>query len=366
MPRVVGIDPGTLSFDLFGLDDGRPFLDESLPSADVARSPTALIERLRAVSPLDLVVAPSGYGLPLVPVSQVTDDQLDLCILATAGDRDQPELVGALRPVVGLMRSLGLPGVLVPGVIQLPSVPSHRKVNRIDMGTADKVCAAALAIQDQVRRLGVAPAATNLILVELGGAFTAAVAVAEGRIVDGIGGTSGGLGYRALGTLDGEVAYALGRVRKATLFSGGVAFIAGEPDLSPEALATRAALDGRARLAWDAFLESVEKMVAALRVSAPAAREVILSGRLTRVDLVVEALTARLSGGGPVRVLEGFTATGKEAAQGAALIADGLAGGGARALVEALGLRGASGTILDHLYVAGADAIREQFGVRPR
>jgi len=366
MPRVVGIDPGTLSFDLFGLDGGRPFLDESLPAADVARSPAALVDRLRAVSPLDLVVAPSGYGLPLVPVGQVTDDQLDLCILATEQDRHQPELVGALRPVLTLMRSLGLPGVLVPGVIHLPSVPSHRKVNRIDMGTADKVCAAALAIRDQARRLEVPPAATSLILVEVGGAFTAAIAVAGGRIIDGIGGTSGGLGYRALGTLDGEVAYALGRVRKSTLFTGGATFIAGEPDLPPETLAARAASDGRARVAWDAFLESVEKMVATLRVSAPGAREVLLSGRLTRVDLVVEALAARLSGGGPVRVLEGFASLAKEAAQGAALIADGLAGGAARTLVDALGLRDASGTILDHLYVAGAATIREQFGLRRR
>src|SRR5262245_39027782 len=129
MPRVVGIDPGTLSFDLFGLDDGRPFLDESLAAADVARPPALVVDRLRAASPLDLVVAPSGYGLPLVPVGEVTDDQLALSILTTAEDRQQPELVGGLRAVLMLMRSHGLPGVLVPGVIHLPSVPSHRKVN---------------------------------------------------------------------------------------------------------------------------------------------------------------------------------------------------------------------------------------------
>jgi predicted butyrate kinase (DUF1464 family) len=366
MPRVVGIDPGTLSFDLFGLHDGRPFLDESLAPADVARNPALLVDRLRAASPLDLVVAPSGYGLPLVPVGAVTDDQLALCILATAEDRRQPELVGGLRPVLTLLRSLGLPGVLVPGVIHLPTVPAHRKVNRIDMGTADKVCAAALAIRDQAGRLGTEPAGTSFILVELGGAFTAGVAVAEGRIVDGSGGSSGALGYRALGTLDGEVAYALGHVRKATLFTGGAAFIAGEPELPPEELAERAAAGGQAGVAWDAFLESVDKMVAALRVSAPSAREVLLSGRLARVERVAAALTARLSGFGPVRVLEGFVGRAKEAAQGAALIADGLAGGSARSIVDALRLREAHGTILDHLYVTGADAIREQFGLPRR
>jgi predicted butyrate kinase (DUF1464 family) len=59
----------------------------------------------------------------------------------------------------------------------------------------------------------------------------------------------------------------------------------------------------------------------------------------------------------------GFASNCKEAAQGAALIADGLAGGSNRALVEAMELRNAGGTLLDHLYVAGSDAVRGQFGM---
>ena len=102
--------------------------------------------------------------------------------------------------------------MFLPGVVHLATVPAHRKVNRIDMGTADKVCVAALGIWDQARRLRLPPSDTAFILLELGGAFTAGLAVREGQIVDGIGGTGGGLGYRALGTLDGEVAYALGHV----------------------------------------------------------------------------------------------------------------------------------------------------------
>ena len=135
------------------------------------------------------------------------------------------------------------------------------------------------------------------MLLELGGFFTAALAVEHGRIVDGIGGSAGGLGYRALGTLDGEVAYALGRVRKSTLFTGGAAFVAGVPDLPPEELAARAAHDARARVAWDALIEAAAKLVAALRVAAPGAREVLLSGRVGRVPAVAEALGRRLGGG---------------------------------------------------------------------
>jgi len=36
MPRVIGIDPGTVSIDLCGLDNGRLFLDRSWPTAEVA------------------------------------------------------------------------------------------------------------------------------------------------------------------------------------------------------------------------------------------------------------------------------------------------------------------------------------------
>jgi predicted butyrate kinase (DUF1464 family) len=412
MPRVIGVDPGSLSFDLCGLDDNGVFLDISIPAADAARSPALLVEHLTAELPVDLIAAPSGYGLPLVPVAEITDDQLDLSILVREDDRAQPEMVGGLRAMIELMRERRLPAVVLPGVIHLPTVPAHRKVNRIDMGTADKLCVAALGIRDQASRLGLPPDATSFVLIELGGAFTAGLAVDQGRIVDGIGGTGGGLGYRALGTFDGEVGYALGRVHKAELFAGGAAFIAGDPSLSPEsfaelaapsvdaalnaaaasnatptsnaptpasnatpasnttatpsaaaASATAASNAGAPKLAWAALLESIEKMVAALRVSVPEPREVLLSGRLSRVPSIAEAVAARVKRVAPVRTVTGFASRCKEAAQGAALIADGLAGGPNRAVVDVMRLREARGTILDHLYLAGRDSIRRQFGM---
>ena len=59
----------------------------------------------------------------------------------------------------------------------------------------------------------------------------------------------------------------------------------------------------------------------------------------------------------PVR-LAGLGAHTKAAAQGAAVLADGLAGGRYAALVERLGVRDASGSALDHLRIHGADRIR--------
>ena len=69
MPRVIGIDPGTLSLDLCGLDDGQLFLDRSLPTSEALRDPASLVRMLedaRGTGALDLIVGPSGYGLPLV------------------------------------------------------------------------------------------------------------------------------------------------------------------------------------------------------------------------------------------------------------------------------------------------------------
>jgi predicted butyrate kinase (DUF1464 family) len=339
------------------------FLGGWVAADDARRTPEALVARLEAAQPLDLIAAPSGYGLPLVPVADLDPAQLDLAVLVRPEDRHQPERVGGLRAMVALLRDRGLPAVLLPGVVHLDTVPAHRKVNRVDMGTADKLCVAALGIWDQGRRLRLPPEETAFVLLELGSFFTAALAVDRGRIVDGIGGSAGGLGYRALGTLDGEVAYALGRVRKSTLFSGGAAFVAGAPDDAPEELCDRATHEPRARLAWEALIEAAVKLVATLRVVVPDAREVLLSGRLGRVPALALVLGDRLGGTPPVRPLGGFTTRVKEAAQGAALIADGLAGGTRRDVVNAMRLRQSRGTVLDHLYLAGADEVRRDFGL---
>lgn len=360
MPRVIGIDPGTTTVDLCGLDDGRVFLDRSIPTAVALADPLHLVAQLEDAGPLDLIAGPSGYGLPLTPARTAGDDDLRLALLAAPGE------TGGIGGLAALLRALArspLPVVFTPAVLHLPTVPAHRKVNRVDMGTADKVCAAALAITEQGRRLGRPLAETSFVLLELGGAFTAAIAVAGGRIVDGVGGSSGPLGLRACGALDGEVAYLAGTVSKALLFQGGVATIAGwsEATAAPERLAQLTT--ARERVAWEAFIESVVKTAAALAVSVPRPAELLLSGRLAGVEAVRDAIRRRLDAIAPARVLEGFASVAKQGAQGAALIADGLAGGTNRELVELLGVREARGSVLDHLYVVSrAQAMRRLTG----
>ena len=356
MPRVIGIDPGTVSIDLCGLDDGRVFLDESLPTTEALRDAAAFVARLQTAGPIDLIVGPSGYGLPCVRASDVSDAGLRLAVLAAEGESGG---IGGLRTLIRALGRSGLPVVLTPGVIHLASVPAHRKVNRIDMGTADKVCAVALAVHEQSERRRCAIDRTALILLELGGAFTAAIAVVDGRIVDGVGGSSGPLGLRAAGALDGEVAFLAGRVSKSMIFTGGAATIAGDARLDP-------ARSPQHRVAWDAYIEAAVKAVAGLRVSAPAAREVILSGRMANVHEVRDEIVRQLrdiDDAFRVEVLTGFGASAAHAAQGAALVADGLAGGANADLVQTLGIADATGTALDHLYVITPEQAKRTLGI---
>lgn len=360
MARVVGIDPGTVSFDLCGLEEGRVFLDTSIPTTEFARDPATLINLLDSVRPVDLIAAPSGYGLPLVRIEEFGDQERFLFTLVDERERGHIAVLGGMGKMIPLMKASGLPFIFLPGVIHLPTVPEHRKVNKIDMGTTDKLCCLALGIYDQAQHYGIGYHETSFIYVEVGGAYTAVMAVDGGKVVDGLGGTSNGVGYYSLGSMDGELAYLLGGFPKQTLFTGGVAYIAGRPELPPEEIVTLAESDERACMAWEALLEGVCKAVAAERVVVPHAREILVSGRLCRVEKILQELAKRLAPFGSVRRVQGFARVAKEAAQGAALIAEGLAGGRYRELVEVMEISKARGTVLDYLYIQGAEALRQK------
>jgi predicted butyrate kinase (DUF1464 family) len=347
MPRVVGIDPGTVSMDACGLDDGRVVLDRSWPTAEALADPDGFVRALSAAGSPDLVAGPSGYGLPLIPGDQATDEDWRLAFLAPPGEEGG---LGGLRRLVRHLVESGLPTVFLPGVIHLDTVPAHRKLNRVDLGTADKVAVAALGIVSQAERLGCGPAETSFVVLELGGAFTAALAVREGRIVDGVGGTSGPIGWRSAGALDGEVAYLAGQVTKAMLFRGGAGLLA-------------EAVPARRAVALDALAEGAVKAVRSLLLSVPAPREVLISGRLASEPEVGGRLEPLLGAIAPVRRLEGFARVAKPAAVGAAILADGLAGGRWGPLVETMRLRSAGGTVLDHLVVVTPAAARRRLGL---
>jgi predicted butyrate kinase (DUF1464 family) len=300
------------------------------------------------------VLGPAGYGLPLVAAAEVREPELALMVLKRVDEPAERVGIAGMRTIARALIAAGMPLVFGPGAVHLPTVPSHRKWNRIDLGTADKVASTAFAIVDQAERLGIAYAETRFVLLELGGGFSAALAVDGGRIVDGIGGSAGPIGARACGALDAEAAYLIGgSLSKATVFSGGALDPDGAIDLGAPGALERLREDPGARDGWLALEEGAVKAVLALTASVPAPREVLVSGRLADAPGLLDALGGRLAHVAPVRVAIAV----KSAARGAALLADGLAGGRYAPLVDALRLREARGGVLDHLRMRGAERI---------
>lgn len=329
-------------------------LEEGFPSAELGADPAPLVDALRAYAPFDLVLGPAGYGLPLVPAAEVGERELALMVLKRADEPEARAGIAGMRSIVRALIAAGIPLVFGPGAIHLPTVPDHRKWNRIDLGTADKVASAALGIVDQAERLGIPYEETRFVSLELGGAFSAALAVDAGQIVDGFGGSAGPIGARACGALDAEVAYLIGgALSKRTVFSGGALDPDGDLGLGAPGTLERLRADPRARDGWLALEEGAAKAVLGLTASVPAPREILVAGRLASTPGLLDALAERLGSVAPVR----STPAVKSAARGAALLADGLAGGSYAPLVARLRLREARGGVLDRLRMYGAERI---------
>jgi predicted butyrate kinase (DUF1464 family) len=300
------------------------------------------------------VLGPAGYGLPLVAAAEIGERELALMVLKRADEPEARAGIAGMRTIVRALIAAGIPLVFGPGAIHLPTVPDHRKWNRIDMGTADKVASVALGIADQAERLGIPYEETRFVMLELGGGFSAAMAVDGGQIVDGLGGSSGPIGARACGALDAEAAYLIGgALSKRTVFSGGALDPHGTVALGAPGALRELREDPRAGDGWRALEEGAAKAVLALTASVPAPREVLVAGRLASAPGLLDALGERLAGVAPVRPALAV----KTAARGAALLADGLAGGSHAALVDRLRLREARGGVLDHLRMYGAERI---------
>lgn len=329
MARVVGTDPGTSSLDLLLLDDGKVSGQARLTPQALRDDPEALLRTLRSFGPVDLIVGPSGYGIPLLRASDLTDADLEQMSLVRDDQRGGDQGVIGFRSWVRALVGSGLPTVFLPGGIHLPSIPSYRKVNAIDMGTPDKVAVAALAASIDAEDGGRGLSDSTFAVAEIGSVFTALLVVENGRLVDASAGTRGPIGMGSGGLWDGEAAYWRGPLSKNDLFRGGFR------DLGD--------------LGVDAFRESLLKHVAGLKAVTPFERIYLSGASADRPEIATLASDAlgRFGSVIPLPSLPG--AWVKHAAQGAALLADGLAGGRHADLVESFRIREASGVVWDWL-----------------
>ena len=345
--RALGIDPGTKNYDLCCIEDDvdKVVLDESVSTEVVAKEPARVFELIEAQN-ADVIVGPSGYGLQFKHISQFTHEDVALTTLDKIGDVNIPVLSG-LRKLLWMMKEANLNVYSVPGVILLPTIPLHRKANKIDMGTGDKTCVTAFAIWDQAREYNIKYAETSLISVEIGFGYNAAMAVENGQVIDAVGGTIfPGPGYLTLSLMDGELAYVLGGFSKLKLFEAGTTFIAANKILEPEEFSENFDKE-KFRMAWKSMVEGIIKAISMLQTSFERnPREIIITGRLSRVERLYEDLEATLSkkfSFSVRRPLHIFTNVAKDAAQGTALIANGIEGGKYSDLVDVMGIRETKG-----------------------
>lgn len=341
--RILGIDPGTVSFDLCLLDNDEITFEGSIPSSVVAARPEELAGKCLLLKP-EAIIAPSGYGLPNRHLSELSQREMFELTLVREGE-NVPVLDG-MKKFFSIVKEAALDILFIPGIIHLPTVPRWRKLNKIDMGTADKLCIGALSVETVSRKKKVGYSEVNHVVVELGGGYNCVITIEKGRIINGIGGTLfPGPGFSNAGAMDGELAYLIGGFDKTLLFQGGASFLANKNGLSIEDFLQEAYPE-----AFNAFVEGVTFAVCSQQALLDSC-EVYLSGRLTRYENICHPLTLRLEKlGYIVSLLPTLSNKSKAAAQGYAVVGNGLYGGCYQPLVKHMMIDKAEGSVLDYVY----------------
>lgn len=313
----LGIDYGTASWKLALIEGPRVL---SLKRFQDWTQLEPVLEEVVKEHPGLPMVLPSGFGIPVKRIQEVDEQDLFEMTLRRGDPREK-----GLGQFLQQLRVSDFNAYCIPSVKLLPSVPTHRKVNRIDMGTSDKLCAVAYLLHRHIA-LGESLESQKFLSLEVGEAFKALIVVQGGRLVDGLGGTAGHMGPRARGAIDGELA-CLTTFSKAQVYSGG--------GLDNE---TRFGTHGH-----DAFWEGLEKEIV-LFLNYYGLARILVTGR--RKAAVIQRLGNRYPMERPLEEEEGF-----EAPLGAAILADGIAGGPLRGLVEHLGLWDVRERVLDWVEV---------------
>ncbi len=360
--RSVGMDPGSKSIDICGLCDGEVCYEEVIDTLEAARSPERVLEALERAGEVDVIAAPSGYG---VEVTRLSDIPLDLFedfyytfILATTREDIEravsrgevgANIYHAMAKIAVEMRRRELPAILIPGVVNLPTVPVSGKINKVDMGTADKLAVVVLGVHEVSEEHGVPYERVDYIHVEMGFGYSAVVAVKGGRVVHGIGGTTMlGPAFLTSGALDLEAVQAVSRFEKSDVFTTGCASITGRG--SPGEWVENVVEDPMSRVCFEAMVEGVVRAVYSMLYHVRRPTEVLLSGRLARHPRVFRVLEEGLGEAAPVRLMRGLGARRvKETARGYAVVASGLAGGPFRELVKYVRIDAAEGSALDYI-----------------
>ncbi len=357
--RVLGVDPGTKTFDVVVIEGDVVKKEVSIETIKIAKNPEELISVIDALE-ADYIAAPSGYGVPVTRGDEVLDPRrfaVELLLLSNEEDIRRGVEVGEIgiwvydalaKTVEYLVKKYGSRVLFLPAVIHLPTVPIYRKLNKIDMGTVDKLAASFIATYNYASREGIDYSKVNIIVAELGFGYNAAIAVENGRIVDGVGGTYASVGTLTVGALDFE-AVVRGVWDRWDVFHGGIFYHVQAFDMDALAKAFEKGEEPLASM-FRGYVEGVAKDIMRMRISAPKAEVVMLTGRYSRMELVRKLLREYVK---DVEILSTPPLKGasisKEAGQGYAAIAEGIVGNVFKDLVNHMRIRDACGTATDYL-----------------
>ncbi|MHA1618325.1 MAG: DUF1464 family protein [Promethearchaeota archaeon] len=357
----MGIDPGSGSFDFFGYEikdtTETIFLDKAIPSDLIKQDPQMLINLISQHLPLDCVVAPSGFGLPLKKVADLTDH--DLAEITLRHSSEPPSM--GLEAVLRNLKTLKINAYIIPGVKHFPTIPRYRKFNVIDMGTADKVCSTIFGLHSLQKSSQMDISSINFILIEIGRGFSAMIAVEGGKIIDGIGGTNL-LGIQNMGKIDGELAYQMQISSKKEIYQGGLRDILASQPIQEETLQKDFLQLPDDHPIKSYFVDQISKGLLSLAHSfetVPKSIPVLITGDGISLKWIISQLEdhfkrKQIIGNSPLfsfQKLENFAHSAKSAAQGAAFIAEGIMGGQFHEILEYMRFFECKGSVFDDLFV---------------
>ena len=318
----VGIDAGTFRWSGVKLKSDKVIETFVKKTSEIKMNLEGFSQFLVEFIGDSTAVLPSAFGSPFKLLKDIPDDELKKILLK----KEENTFLGLFNVLQKLKKST--PNCyLIPSVKLLATVPSYKKVNKIDMGTSDKVCVAFYAVINQIKRVNITYDKTSFLLVEIGSGFTSLVFVDHGKIVDGIGGTTGPLGIRSRGCVDGELVL-LDNQNKSSIYSGGVDSIQDKD------------------LAIQSFIDSLTKYIGAMISSNYKPEEIIISKSTDQNPFLEKIIPGLYKFGKPYLLSNKFGIS--NAAYGAGLIAQDIANNSE--MINNLNLNKINADILDFLF----------------
>ncbi len=292
----IGIDAGSNTWSGVKLENNKASDYFVKNTKDIKNDLDKFVNFLTKFIENNPTVLPSAFGAKLNLLKNIKKEELKLALLKNTSKNT----VG-LYSVLKKLKNYNIDAYLIPSIKMLPTVADYKKVNKIDMGTSDKLCVAVYAIKNQSEKLNIDIKKTSFLLIEIGSSFTSLIFVDEGKIIDGLGGTSGAMGFHAKGAIDGEL-FSFKKYSKNKIYTGGLK-------------------DIKEDIAKDAFLNSLKMNISGIVSTNKVPKEIIISH--SNQNEIIKEIIEICKTYSKVELLKNKTRA-SNAAYGAALLAEDL------------------------------------------